>query len=233
MSEATTAKDPSQQPAVPEQKIRRREDPVLITGRGQYVGDIRRPGMLSISFVRSLYPHARIVAIDAQRALAHPDVVTVVTGADTAHLGELLTNLFLGSAWTPQPAMPRDEVNFVGEPVAAVVAESETAAFEAAELVDVDYEVLPSVAGLDAALQENGPKIFNEQSNIAVTREKTIGDVAAGFAQTDKIISLYMRQPRLALMPMEARGIVAEGHADGSLSVWISSQSIFWLVSSS
>jgi carbon-monoxide dehydrogenase large subunit len=227
MSEAITTNNRPHQHAEPEQKIRRREDPVLITGKGQYVGDIRRPGMLFISFVRSLHPHARIVAIDAQRALAHPGVVTVVTGAETAHLGELLTNLFPGSDWKPQPPMPHDEVNFAGEPLAAVVAESEIAASEATELVDVDYEILPSVAGLDAALQENGPKIFNEQSNIAVTREKTIGDVEAGFAQADKVVSLYMRQPRLALTPMEARGIVAEGHADGSLSVWISSQSIF------
>ncbi|HET7639104.1 MAG TPA: xanthine dehydrogenase family protein molybdopterin-binding subunit, partial [Ktedonobacteraceae bacterium] len=144
------------------------------------------------------------------------------------HLGGLLINLFPGSAWPPQPVMPREEVNYAGEPVAAVVAESETAAFEAAELVNVDYEVLPSVGGLDAALQEDGPKIFNEQSNIAVTREKTVGDVEAGFAKADKIVSLYLRQPRLALVPMEPRGIVAEGHADGTLSVWISSQSI-WL----
>lgn len=227
MSETTT-QDRSQQPDAPEQKTRRREDPVLITGRGQYVGDVRRPGMLFISFVRSLYPHARIVAIDTQQALAHPGVVTVVTGADTAHLGELLTNLFPGSAWAPQPVMPLEEVNFVGEPVAAVVAEDEIAAIEAAELVAVDYEVLPSVGGLDAALQKDRPKIFNEQSNIAATKEKTIGDVEAGFAQADKIVSLYMRQPRLALTPMEPRGIVAEGHADGTLSVCISSQSI-WL----
>jgi carbon-monoxide dehydrogenase large subunit len=151
-----------------------------------------------------------------------------VTGADTAHLGELLTNLFPGSAWAPQPAMAREEVNYAGEPVAAVVAESETEALEAAEFVDVDYEVLPSVGGLDAAPQKDGAKIFNEQSNIAVTREKTVGDVEAGFAQADMIVSLYMRQPRLALVPMEPRGIVAEGHADGTLSVWISSQSI-WL----
>jgi aerobic carbon-monoxide dehydrogenase large subunit len=226
MSEAASSR--SQQPDAPEQKLRRREDPVLITGQGQYVGDIRRPGMLYISFVRSLYPHARIVAIDVQQAQSHPGVVTVVTGADTAHLGGLLTNLFPGSAWVPQPPIAGEEVNYVGEPVAAVVAENETAAFDAAELVDVDYEVLPSVGGLDAALQKDGPKIFNEQSNIVVTREKTVGDVDAGFAQADKVVSLYLRQPRLALVPMEPRGIVAEGHADGTLSVWISSQSI-WL----
>lgn len=229
MSETTTASDRSRPPSAPEQKIRRREDLVLITGKGQYVGDIRRPGMLYINFVRSMYPHARILAIHKEQALAHPGVVTVVTGADTAHLGELLTNLAPDSAWAPQPVMPREEVNYAGEPVAAVVADSESAAFEAAELIDVDYEVLPSVGGLDAALQKDGPKIFNEQSNIALTREKTIGDVEAGFKQADKIVSLYLRQPRLALVPMEPRGIVAEGHADGTLSVSISTQSI-WFV---
>ncbi|MGH2508832.1 MAG: xanthine dehydrogenase family protein molybdopterin-binding subunit, partial [Ktedonobacteraceae bacterium] len=228
MGEATTGKGRSQQPVAPEQKLRRREDPAFITGKGQYVGDIRRPGMLAISFVRSLYPHARISAIDVRQAQAHPGVVMVVTGADTAHLGELLTNLAPDSAWAPQPPMPRDEVNYVGEPVAAVVAESETVAFEAAQLVDVEYEVLPSVGGLDAALQGDSPKIFDEQGNIAATREQTVGDVEAGFAQADRVVSLYLRQPRLALMPMEPRGIVAEGHADGTLSVWISSQSI-WL----
>jgi carbon-monoxide dehydrogenase large subunit len=225
MSEATT-KERSQEP-VPEQKVLRREDPVLLTGRGQYVGDIRRPGMLFMSFVRSPYPHARIVSIDAQRALAQPGVIAVVTGADTAHLDGLLTNLFPGSAWVPQPVLPRDEVNYAGEPVAAVVAESEIAAFEAAEMVDVDYEPLPSVGGLDVALQADGPKIFNEHTNIASTREKTIGDVEAGFAQADKVVSLYMRLPRLALVPMEPRGIIAEGHPDGTLSVTISNQSIF------
>lgn len=228
MSETTAGEGRSQQPVALEPRIRRREDPVLITGRGQYVGDIRRPGMLFVSFVRSLYPHARIVELDVQQARAHPGVVMVVTGADTAHLGELLTNLSPNSAWAPQPPMPHAEVNYVGEPVAAVVAEDETAAFEAAELVTVNYEVLPSVGGLDAALLEGSPKIFNEQSNIATTREQTIGDVEAGFAQADKVVSLYLRQPRLALMPMEPRGIVAEGHTDGTLSVWISSQSI-WL----
>src|SRR5205085_12260903 len=147
MSEATTASGRSQQPVAPEQKIRRREDPVLITGRGQYVGDIRRPGMLHVSFIRSLYPHARIVNIDVSEAQAHPCVVTVVTGADTAHLGELLTNLGPGSHWAPQPPLAVGTVNFMSEPVAAVVAESEAAALDAVDLVAVDYEVLPSVGG--------------------------------------------------------------------------------------
>ncbi|HLG62009.1 MAG TPA: xanthine dehydrogenase family protein molybdopterin-binding subunit [Ktedonosporobacter sp.] len=221
MSESTTANGSSQH------KVRRREDPVLITGKGQYVGDIRRPGMLHVSFLHSLYPHARIVSIDTSKAQAHSGVVRVVTGADIAHLGSLLINLGPGS-WPSQPCLAIGEVNFVGEPVAAVVAESETAALDAVELIDVDYEVLPSVAGIEAALREDAPEIFNEQGNIVIVQEKTTGDVEGAFAQADKIVSLRLNQPRLALMPMEPRAILAEGHADGTLSVWISNQSI-WL----
>src|SRR5436309_11917845 len=101
MSEIATTNGRSAQ--APEQKIRRREDPALITGRGQYVGDLRRPGMVYVSFLHSLYPHARIVNIDTSQAEAHPGVLAVVTGADTAHLGELLTNLGPDSHWEPQP----------------------------------------------------------------------------------------------------------------------------------
>ncbi len=227
MSEVTTTKDSSKQ-TTPSQKIRRREDPVLITGKGQYVGDIRRPGMLYISFIRSIYPHARIVRIDASQAQAHPGVVAVVTGADTAHLGELLTNLEPASQWDPQPCLPVGTVNFMGEPIAAVVAESETTALDAVDLVEVDYEVLPSVGSLEGALREDAPKVFNDQGNVAVVREKTVGDVEGGVAQADKVVSLSMRQPRLALVPMEARAILAEGNPDGTLSIWISHQSI-WL----
>ncbi|HZT98533.1 MAG TPA: xanthine dehydrogenase family protein molybdopterin-binding subunit [Ktedonobacteraceae bacterium] len=226
MAEIATTNGSSAQ--APAQKIRRREDPALITGRGQYVGDIRRPGMLYVSFVRSLYPHARIVNIDVSEAQAHPDVVMVVTGTDTAHLGELLTNLGPGSHWAPQPPLAVGTVNFMSEPVAAVVAESETAALDAVDLVAVDYEVLPSVGGLEAAVREDAPKVFDEQGNVAIVKEKTVGDVEGGFAQADKVISLSMRQPRLALVPMEPRAILAEGQPDGTLSVWISNQSI-WL----
>ena len=228
MSEATTANGGSQGTSALLQHVRRREDPVLITGKGQYVGDLRRPGMLSISFVRSLYPHARIVKIDTSQAQAYPGVVTVVTGADIAHLGELLTNLSPGSQWVPQPCLAIETVNFVGEPVAAVVAENETVALDAIELVEVDYEILPCVGDVETALREDAPKIFNPQSNIAIVKEKTIGDVEGGFAQADTIVSLQMKQPRLAPMPMEPRAILAEGHADGTLSIWISNQSI-WL----
>lgn len=208
--------------------VRRREDPPLMTGKGQYVGDIRRPGMLFVSFLRSPYPHARIVSIDVSKAEAYPGVVKVLTAGEIGHLGGLLTGLGPGSSWDPQPCLAGEKVNFAGEPIAAVVAESEAIAADAVDLIWIDYEVLPSVAGIDSALQANAPALFNEQGNIASLQEAESGNVEAGFAQADAIVSLHMEQPRLALVPMEARAILAEGHPDGSLSVWISHQSL-WL----
>lgn len=208
-----------------EEKVRRLEDLALITGKGQYVGDMRRPGMLLVSFVYSPYPHARIVRIDTSAAQAHPGVVKVVTAEDVSHLGGLLTGLG-SSSWEPQPCLANGTVHFMGEPVAAVVAESEASARDAVDLVEVDYEVLPAVAGLEAALRSDAPTLVNEQGNIAVILEGGSGDVEAGFAQADTVVSVRLVQPRLAPTPMECRGMLAEGHADGTLSVWVSSQSI-------
>ncbi len=216
----------TQQKPARAEKLRRREDLALITGQGQYVGDMRRPGMLYTSFVYSPYPHARIVDIDVSAAQTHPGVVMVVTAAEVRHLGGLLTGLDPRSSWTPQPCLADGTVHFMGEPVAAVVAESEASAKDAADLVEVDYEVLPSVAGLEAALHHDAPALFDEHGNIAIVQEGGTGDVEASFAQADAVVSVRLIQPRLAPVPMECRAILAEGHADGTLSVWVSSQSI-------
>lgn len=200
-------------------KVRRREDLVLLTGKGQYVGDMRRPGMLFVHFVYSPYPHARIQQIDVSAALAHPGVVKVVTAQDLHQLGGLLTTMNPQASWTPQPCLADGAVHFIGEPVAAVVAESETSAKDAADLIEVDYEVLPAVAGLEAALRD-------ESENVVIVREGGTGDVDASFAQADTVVSLRLLQPRLAPAPMECRAILAEGHADGTLSIWASKQSI-------
>lgn len=219
----TTAHRGEHQPAP---KVRRLEDHVLITGKGQYVSDIRRPGMLFAHFVYSPYPHARIVNIESSAAQAHPGVVRIVTAEDVQHLGSLLTTLDPQSSWVPQPCLANGTVHFVGEPVAAVVAESEASAKDAADLVEVNYEVLPAVAGLEAALRADAPAIFNEQGNIALVQEGGSGDVAASFAQADTIVALRLVQPRLAPSPLEGRAMLAEGHADGTLSIWVSNQSI-------
>ena len=88
MNESMTTENPTQRKSAQAEKVRRREDLALITGKGQYVGDMHRPGMLHASFVYSPYPHARIVAIDVSAAQAHPGVVTVVTAGEVRHLGD-------------------------------------------------------------------------------------------------------------------------------------------------
>lgn len=226
MNESMAVKKPAPQGSAHVEKVRRREDLILITGKGQYVGDMRRPGMLYTSFVYSPYPHAQIVTIDVSAAKAHPGVIAVVTAAEVRHLGGLLTGLDPQSSWAPQPCLADGVVHFMGEPVAAVVAESEVSAEDAAALIEVDYDALPSVAGLEAALRDDAPALFNEQGNVVVTQEGGTGDIEASFARADKVVSIRLLQPRLAPVPLECRAILAEGHADGTLSVWISNQSI-------
>ncbi len=203
------------------EKVRRREDLPLITGKGQYVSDIRRPGMLYACFLRSPYSHARIVGIDTNEAQAHHGVVRIVTGAETSHLGKFPTRFESQLQLAPQPCLASGTVNYYGEPVAAVVAESEESAWDAMDTIVVDYEPLASfMMELERPLHQS-----NKQGDIAIIDEKTGGDVEKGFAQADTVVSLRLVQPRLAPAPLEGRAILAEGHSDGTLSVWISHQS--------
>ena len=135
-------------------RVPRVEDNRLLTGRGTFVDDISRPGMLHACFVRSPFARARINGIDAAAALALPGVRAVFTAGDL--------NPGVKEAWhavagknipdTPRPPLAEGEVKFVGDPVALVVAESRYLAEDAAELVDVDYEALPAVADFTKAV---------------------------------------------------------------------------------
>src|SRR5690606_19785379 len=129
--------------------IKRKEDPRLITGQGNYTDDIQLPGMVYAVFVRSPHAHARIRSIDTSAARALPGVVAVFTGRDVE--GEVTS---IPTAWLipdsnlktpPHPPLAVDRVRYVGDAVAMVVAESRAIAKDAAELVQVDYEVLPAV----------------------------------------------------------------------------------------
>ena len=127
--------------------VERYEDPELLRGKGRYIADVTRPGMLHAAFVRSPYPHARIRGVDVTDALAVEGVVAVLTGDDLpADLGQQPCNhLFHGQRDTPYFALVRDRARYVGEPVAVVVAESLYVAEDARELVVVDCEELQGV----------------------------------------------------------------------------------------
>jgi carbon-monoxide dehydrogenase large subunit len=153
-------------------RVRRKEDPRLITGSSQYVDDLKLPGMLHVAFVRSSYPHARIRGIDASAAKAMPGVVDVFTGRDLAARLKGKPELIPGEAPHPEeqkpegiPVPPEEPIAveralYVGQPIAVVVATSAAVARDAAEAVVVDYEPLPAVIDPEVAMQDGAPQLY-------------------------------------------------------------------------
>jgi aerobic carbon-monoxide dehydrogenase large subunit len=207
-------------------RVRRFEDPALLTGQGCYLDDIRLPGLLHAAFVRSPYAHARVRNVDASASLGVPGVVAVLTGRD---LGEdvrplsprLESESFAATAW---PALAGSRVRFVGEPVAAVAAETAYAAADGCERVAAGYEPLTPLADVDAALAPGAP-ILHETvpGNVLVRRRFSRGDVDAAFARAAVRVRERFGHGRCSAVPLEARGIVARWE-DGRLTIWTGTQ---------
>jgi aerobic carbon-monoxide dehydrogenase large subunit len=202
----------------------RKEDPRLLTGRGRYVGDVTLPGLLHVALLRSPHAHARIHRIDAARARTHPGVVDVVSFADLGPAGRALPMV------PPHPALhghnfsalAGDRVRFVGEPVAAVVADSRYAAEDARELIEVEYEPLPSAQ----ILGPGGPAVHDAvPDNVAGRVTLARGDVEAALRAAPRVASLRLHIGRGGGQPIETRGLVADWNPTlGQLTVWASSQ---------
>jgi carbon-monoxide dehydrogenase large subunit len=207
-------------------RVARVEDNRLLTGRGTFVDDVTRPGMLHACFVRSPFAHAKINGIDAGAALALPGVRAVFTAADL--------NADVKEAWhavagkdvpdTPRPPLAEGEVKFVGDPVALVVADSRYLAEDAVELVDVDYGPLPAVAdftqavGSDVVVHDAYPDNVAGGMGGAPPDEETFSS-AAHVAEANVYQQIY------APVPMETRGMVVEWEASSEeLTVWASTQ---------
>jgi carbon-monoxide dehydrogenase large subunit len=198
----------------------RKEDQRFITGRGNYVADVKLPGMTFASFVRSPHAHARLKDIDATAALAMPGVVAVLTGADLQADG--VGGIPCGWGITgkdgrpmkepPHPAMAHDKVRHVGDAVAVVVAETAALARLAADAVVVDYEVLPAVVGVLDALRPGAPAVFEDiPDNLCCDWE--IGDRRAtdvAFAGAAHVARLSLVNNRLIGNPMEPRAAIAQ-----------------------
>ena len=157
-----------------------------VTGRAQYGADIRLPGMLRGRIKRSPHAHARIKSIDTKKAEAHPGVKAVVTHKDIVDF-PLDKSVMLGiqdMRWMCRNVMAREKALFFGHPVAAVAAINEKVAAEAAALIEVEYEVLPHVIDVDAAMKPDAPilhdfiKYKDKPSNIAGTLEHKLGEIA-------------------------------------------------------
>src|SRR6266542_1395684 len=207
--------------------IRRVEDAPLITGAGCYTDDIQLPRMLHMAFLRSLYPHAKIISIDSSAAKAMAGVIAVVTGADLSEqLHVPAVPMVPGMKIPPHPLLARGAVHAAGTPVAAVVAESRALAQDAASAIIVEYEALPAVVSAEKPLEPGAPLAREElDSNLCYIATKKGGDVDKAFAEAEHIIRLHIASPRLVAMAMEPRGIVAKPEPTGDLTVWLSTQS--------
>lgn len=209
--------------------VQRLEDPRLLRGKGTYVDDIDLPDMLAAAILRSPHAHARIVRIDSSAALALPGVHMVLTAADLGEVLEPSPLLIPHDALTePRTQLPLalDEVRYVGEAVAMVVAENRYLAEDALDLIDVEYEPLPVVHSLEIASQEDAPLVHSDvPGNVAAYFAQQVGDPDQIFAQAPHVLEETFLMDRGAAMPMEGRGIVAQwDEREETLTCWISTQ---------
>jgi len=201
------------------QPIRRKEDQRFITGQGRYTADIRVDGEAHAVFVRSPHAHARVASVDATAALDVPGVVAVLTGADMAadHVDALPLDFtarnFDGKPMTIPPRYPlsRDEVRYVGEPVAIVIAETAEAAQDGVEAVTVDYEELSVIVDLAAAATDSASLVHaNVPGNLACDfRYGAADDANRAFEKAAHIVRLDHVNNRIAVNPLEPRAALA------------------------
>src|SRR5881397_877935 len=217
--------------------VKRREDPRFLRGEGRFVDDVTLPGMLHAAFLRSPHAHARIVAIDTAAAAAAPGVVRVLAFRDLERwmkplplFGAVLPGLAAVVKFdirqAPQWALCRDRVRYVGEIVAMAVADSPERAEDATELIEVEWELLPSVVDLTRAAEPGAPLIHPEWgSNVGIGFTHAIGDTDRAFARADVTVAETFHIQRYVGMPLEGRGVVAVwDRRDGTMTTWNSTQ---------
>ncbi len=206
-------------------RMRRKEDPPLLQGKGSYVDDITVPGVRWAAFVRSPEAHARIASIDASAARERAGVEAVFTGAD------LDLEAPLPLAWVPPgvevnaPAhwpLAKEVVKHVGDPVAVVIGTDRYAVVDAAEDVFVEYDPLPAVVDPEAAL-EGGDLVHDDLGTNKVHEWSLGGDVESALASSDVVIERRFVNHRTAGAPIECRGVLADYRA-GELTVWSATQ---------
>ena len=197
-------------------RITRKEDPRMVTGQARYLEDHTPPGALHLRLVRSELAHAEITEIDSS-ALAdeYPDA-TLVTGDDVEGLGVRAVQDHPEAQASFQPLLARGRVRFVGEPVAAVLTSDPYRSEDAAERVFIDYEPLPVLADMEAALSADAPRMHpGWRSNLFVERQMAGGDIEAARRIASHVVVRTYTTHRQAGVPMECRGVVAELDSTG------------------
>ena len=200
-----------------------------VTGRAAYASDVYLPGMLACKLLPSARNHARIVRLDTSKAEAHPGVRCVITGTD-------FPNIRYGSgALRDRYVMPRDVVNFVGEPIAAVAADDEAAAQEAIELIEVEYEDLPAVVNPLSAIGSGAATVhpdleeyegygFTLGHNVSTLLDADRGDVDQAFRDADVVVEEVYRSQGINQGFLEPMACVADVEPNGRLVVYASTQ---------
>jgi 4-hydroxybenzoyl-CoA reductase alpha subunit len=205
---------------------RRRVDArAKVTGQTRFADDIFLPRMAHCKLLRSPHPHALIRKIDTSRALAHPGVYLVLTGKDVPiEYGILPVS-------QDEQALCVDHVRHVGDPVAAVIAREELTAFEALDLIDVEYEILATISDPEEALATPSPRIhdYGESGNIHKLVALDFGDVEEGFAQADEVFEDTFFYQGNTHLPIEQHASVAIKDPDGKLTIWSSTQTPHYL----
>jgi aerobic carbon-monoxide dehydrogenase large subunit len=208
-------------------RIRRKEDPRLITGAATYVDDIKLPGMHYATVVRSPHAAANIRSIDIKPALAIKGVAAVFIGKDVEGVGPVPCGAALPGLRVPHHTiLATDRVYLVGHPVAVVVATDRYIAQDAAEAIEVDYDVLPAVADPEKALEPGAPPVHPQwPDNTAFTFHQEGGEVDKAFADADVVVKQRITSQRLIPMSVETRGVVADWRgAERSLTLYTSTQ---------
>jgi 2-furoyl-CoA dehydrogenase large subunit len=218
---------------LPEWPPARIEDGPLVTGQGRFLDDLDPlPGTLVAAVVRSPHPHARIGAVELDRARAHPGVAAVIGPAEVA----AALRPFPLSTGAAMPYYPTgtDKVRFVGEPVAVVVATDRYTAEDAAELVTVDYRPLDPVVGARVALAEDAPLLHSDAgTNVATDRTFSFGPVDEAFAAAAHVVEGEYQFPRYSSVPMECYSVIAswlDGVDGGSVEAWANFHGPFTMV---
>jgi CO/xanthine dehydrogenase Mo-binding subunit len=212
------------------------------SGRALYTVDIELPNMVAGKILRSPYPHAKVLKIDARKAEKLPGVVAVITRDD---LGAL--DYYYGAAYKDQPIVAVDKVRYVGDPVAGVAALDTATAEEALQLIEVEYEELPAANDLDEALKPGAPLVHESAAaggelhghhyqapekfkgtNICYQFSYHKGDVAEGFRKSAHVFEDTFTFPRVQHYSMEPHAIIADVGKD-RITLWAASQDPFTL----
>jgi len=211
-------------------RMKRVEDPSMITGAAKYLDDLKLPGMAYVAILRSPYAHALIKGIDTAKAAAQPGVIGVYTGKDFEHLPPLPcawqasgTENFVA---TPR-ALEIDRVTFTGAGVAAVVAETRVAAEDALAHIEVDWDPLEVVVDVERAVEDGAPQL-HEAAKGNIVMDWDCGDAAAtdkALAEAEVVVEQRLVNQRLLPTPIDVRGAAATYEpATGAYTVWMTSQ---------